>query len=179
MKECRRQGWADAFTDSLVDLKHEQRGTVHVRYRDIMADKFAEHEAISGLMGVEWTVEEERERERERGSKRQKRRQDGMDKRRQRSWTCVSVWRYKHQRTETPRLHEDLTTRDMRPNHTTTRLVLWSVSPWRPTRSHPCVPAGHPQYTGALHDGKAVDGPIPPQPIRKPTAHCNMVAEQV
>ena len=29
------------------------------------------------------------------------------------------------------------------------------------TRSHPQVPAGHPQFTGAWFDRKAVDGPQP------------------
>ena len=29
-------------------------------------------------------------------------------------------------------------------------------------------PARHPQYTGAHHDGKAVDGPKPPEVTRKP-----------
>ena len=50
---------------------------------------------------------------------------------------------------------------------TTTGLALWS-SVTLETRSHPWVPAGHPQCTGAHHDGKAVDGPIPPQVTRKP-----------
>ena len=79
---------------------------------------------------------------------------------------------------KTPRLHEDRTTRDTRPNHTTTGLALLS-SLTLETRSHPWVPAGHPQYTGAHHDGKAVDGPKPPQLTRKTTAHSNMVGEQV
>ena len=35
-------------------------------------------------------------------------------------------------------------------------------------RSHPWVLAGHPQYTGAWFAREAVDGPKPPQPIRKP-----------
>ena len=43
------------------------------------------------------------------------------------------------------------------------------VSPWRldHTRVLWNVPAEHPQYTGAHHDGKAVDGPKPPQLTRK------------
>ena len=68
------------------------------------------------------------------------------------------------------KLHDstnDLTTRDTRPNHTTTGLALWS-SLTLETGSHPWVPAGHPQCTGAHHDGEAVDGPKPPQVTRKP-----------
>ena len=49
---------------------------------------------------------------------------------------------------------------------TTTGLALWS-SPTVETRSHPWVPAGHPQNTGAWFARKAVDGPIPPQLTRK------------
>ena len=60
---------------------------------------------------------------------------------------------------KSPRLHEDVTTR--------TGLALWSGLTME-TGSHPWVPAGHPQYTGAHHDGKAVDGPKPPQLTRKP-----------
>ena len=55
----------------------------------------------------------------------------------------------------------------MRPNHTKTGLALWS-SLTLETRSHPRVLAGHPQYTGAWFAREAVDGPKPPQPIRKP-----------
>ena len=75
------------------------------------------------------------------------------------------VSEYKHLCTKASRLHDDLTTRDTRPNHTTTGLALWS-SLTLETRSHPWVPAGHPQYTGAWFARKAVDGPIPPQRTR-------------
>ena len=53
-----------------------------------------------------------------------------------------------------------------------TGLAFWS-SLTLETRSHPWVLAGHPQYTGTHHDGKAVDGPIPQQenPLRTPTIH--------
>ena len=64
------------------------------------------------------------------------------------------MWEYKH--TKAPRLHGDLTTRDTRPNHTTTVLALWS-SLTLETRSHPWVLAGHPQYTGAWFARKAVE----------------------
>ena len=77
------------------------------------------------------------------------------------------VWECKHQCTKAPRLHDHLSTRDTRPNHTTTGLALWS-SLTLETRSHPWVPAGHPQYTGAHNDGKAMDGPIPPQRLTNP-----------
>ena len=90
------------------------------------------------------------------------------------SWTKLfrKIWKclcgeYKRKRTKVPRLHDDLITRDTRPNHTTTGLALWS-SLTLETRSHPRVPAGHPQYTGAWFVRKAVDGPIPPQRTRKP-----------
>ena len=66
-----------------------------------------------------------------------------------------------------------LTARDARNNHTTTGLALWS-SLTLETRSHPWVPAGHPQYTGAHHDGKAVDGPITTTTM-KSTAHFNIL----
>ena len=90
----------------------------------------------------------------------------------------MKIWRYKHWCVKTPRLLDDRTTRDTRPSHTTTGLALLS-SLTLETRSHPWVPAGHPQYTGAHHDEKAVDGPKPPQLTRKTTAHSNMVGEQV
>ena len=76
------------------------------------------------------------------------------------------VWECKHYCTKAPRLHDDLTTRDTRPDHTTTGLALWS-SLTLETRSHPWVPAGHPQYTGACFARKVVDGPKPPQVTRK------------
>ena len=75
--------------------------------------------------------------------------------------------RCNHSCTKIQRLHEDLTTRDTRSNHTTTGLALWS-SLTLETRSHPWAPAGLPQYTGAWFAREAVDGPKPPQPIRKP-----------
>ena len=77
-----------------------------------------------------------------------------------------------HKRTKSPRLQEDLTTRDTRLSHTTTGLALWSGRTLE-TRSHPWVPAGHPQYTGAHHDGKAVDGPKPTTNDKQTTAHSN------
>ena len=52
------------------------------------------------------------------------------------------VWEYKHKCTKAPRLHDDLTTRDTRPNQTTTGLALWSGLTLE-TRSHPWVPAVH------------------------------------
>ena len=61
---------------------------------------------------------------------------------------------------------------DSHRSHTTTGLELWS-SLTLETRSHPWVPAGHPQYTGAHHDGKAVDGPITTTTTKKSTAHSN------
>ena len=85
---------------------------------------------------------------------------------------------YKHECKKAPRLHEDLTRRDTRPNHTTTGLALWS-SLTLETRSHPWAPAGHPQYTGAHHDGEAVDGPITTTTVKNTTAHSNMVAERL
>ena len=60
-------------------------------------------------------------------------------------------------------------TRDTRPNHTTTGLALWS-SLTLETRSHPWVPAGHPQYTGAWFAREAVDGPS--QHHRRQATHC-------
>ena len=45
------------------------------------------------------------------------------------------------------------------------------------TRSHPWVPAGHPQYTGTHQDGKAVGWPNTTTTYKKTTAHSNMVAE--
>ena len=56
---------------------------------------------------------------------------------------------------------------DTRPNHTTTGMALL-CSLTLETRSHPWVPAGHPQYTGPWFAREAVDGPKPPQPTRKP-----------
>ena len=46
------------------------------------------------------------------------------------------------------------------PKHNRTNRVGALISSHLETRSHPWVPAGHPQYTGALHGGPAVDGPI-------------------
>ena len=87
--------------------------------------------------------------------------------------------RVKWEYTKAPRFHDDLRTRDTRPNHTTTRLALWS-SLTLGTRSHPWVPARHPQYTGAHHDGKAVDGPKPPQRLTNPlrTLTVSLVSRQ-
>ena len=43
------------------------------------------------------------------------------------------------------------------------------VSPWR--LDHQWVPAGHGPYTGAHHDGMAVDGPITTTTHQNSTAH--------
>ena len=82
-----------------------------------------------------------------------------------------------HASTATP-----LNTRHETQPHTT-GLALWS-SLTLETRSHPWVPAGLPQHTGAHHDGEAVDGPTPPQttsdstrPLRRLRTNSNMVAE--
>ena len=45
-----------------MDLKQEDRRTEHLRYREIMADKFVEDQSTLGLMSVWWMVEEKRER---------------------------------------------------------------------------------------------------------------------
>ena len=84
--------------------------------------------------------------------------------------------RCNHSCTKIQRLHEDLTTRDTRSNHTTTGLALWS-SLTLETGSHPWVPAGHSTVHGCLVRQGGCGWPETTTTNKKTTAHSNMVAE--
>ena len=68
---------------------------------------------------------------------------------------------HKHKCTKAPRLHDDLTTRDMRPNHTIGLVPPWRLDHTRASRQdiHSTRVPGSP--------GEPVDGPIPPQLTKK------------